>query len=112
MFTVLTVFIINFVVVINGQQNNQCTGRMDGIIFPDFSNCDSFIQCQSGSVVPNRCPSGTLFDLNLYFCVPAHVVNCGLRMKPNTIGSNNPRPNPPSPETHHDVCRSHQNGSK
>lgn len=86
--------------------DRMCAGRMDGIIFPDPDNCDSYVQCQGGEVTRRRCESGTLFDLNLYYCVSSHVVVCGTRretfvppVRPNNPGQGNP----PSAESHHSV---------
>lgn len=83
--------------------DNMCAGRMDGIVFPDPENCDAFVQCQRGAVMRQRCQAGTSFDLNLYYCVPHHVVNCGQR----NHSIHPPPPNvgeaPPSSESHHSV---------
>jgi len=87
-----------------------CRGRMDGILFPDALNCDAFSECQRGVAVRRTCAPGTLFDLNLYFCSPEHVVNCGTRRKPNqqrpsVTNRPNPGPNrrPPTVDEHHRV---------
>lgn len=79
----------------------MCVGKMDGIVFPDQTDCDSFFICQRGATTQQKCQPGTSFDLNLYYCVPSHATNCGSRSRPNippTSGDS-----PPSSESHHSV---------
>lgn len=81
----------------------MCVGRMDGFLFHDSQNCQAFIECQRQ--MPNRriCSTGTLFNIDLYYCTAAHIVNCNNRPKPDrqNESSNN---NFQSPlETHHSV---------
>lgn len=86
-----------------GINENMCAGRMDGIIFPDLERCDAFLQCQRGVVTRQTCQAGTSFDLNLYYCVPHQIVNCGQRKQqilPPSVGEV-----PPSSESHHSVSR-------
>lgn len=81
-----------------------CIGKMDGMLFPDQNNCDAFVQCQNGVAVPQRCQSGTFFDLNLYYCVAANSVDCGDRRQSNSQQSVPPNSNDvPSSESHHSV---------
>lgn len=82
---------------------SMCVGRMDGIIFPDPDNCDAYVQCRGGAVIRQRCQSGTLFDLTLYFCVPSHSINCGMRRQPISGNTPNSPGTPPSHEAHHSV---------
>ena len=80
----------------------MCVGRMDGFLFQDNENCQAFIECQRQ--LPNRrmCAAGTLFNINLYYCTAAHIVNCYNRPKPSeNVSSNNNFPS--SLETHHSV---------
>lgn len=82
----------------------MCVGKMDGIVFPDQKDCDSFYICQRGATTQQNCQPGTSFDLNLYYCVPSHATNCGSRRQhsnpniPPTSGDS-----PPSSESHHSV---------
>jgi Chitin binding Peritrophin-A domain len=86
------------------QRASVCVGRMDGIVFPDSENCDAFIQCQRGSEIRQRCQTGTSFDLNLYYCVPRHAVNCGQRRQLNLpVLPPNQGENPPTSESFHSV---------
>lgn len=89
----------------------MCSGRMDGIVFPDPDNCESFVQCQRGTVRRMRCQPGTLFDLNLFYCVTAVGVECGGRIQPNLpitpimppMNPTMPNERPPTSESHHSV---------
>lgn len=83
---------------------NMCIRMMDGMVFPDPDNCDVFVTCQNGMVIRQRCPIGTLFDLNLYYCVVAHATNCGSRVQQNIpVQPPVQRPVPPTSEAHHSV---------
>lgn len=114
-FSVIAAFVLKFLVLVAAQvqvrtvnplstvpaiRENMCVGRMDGIIFPDPDHCDAYVQCQRGAVRRQRCESGTLFDLKLYYCVPSHSTNCGTRRQP--ISAVEPE-NSPSSEEHHRV---------
>ena len=85
---------------------NMCVGKMNGILFPDPTECDSFFVCQRGAATLQKCQQGTSFDLNLYYCVPSHATNCGSRRQqsmpiiPPTSGDS-----PPSSESHHSVSK-------
>lgn len=104
---------IKYVVLIHAQWNapiqriteNMCVGRMDEIVFPDPENCDMFVRCQRGTVMRQRCQPGTSFDLNLYYCVPHHVVNCGQRKQLVLLPPPIAGEAPPSAESHHSVCK-------
>lgn len=86
------------------QRGSLCVGRMDGILFPDFENCDAFIQCQRGSEIRQMCQTGTSFDLNLYYCVPRHAVNCGQRRQQSLpVLPPNSGEIPPTSESFHSV---------
>lgn len=82
--------------------DGMCTGRMDGIVFPDPDNCEAFVQCQQGAVTRMRCQPGTLFDLDLFYCVTASGFECGSRRQPAIINTN-PNERPPTSESHHSV---------
>ncbi|CRK89115.1 CLUMA_CG002669, isoform A, partial [Clunio marinus] len=112
---IVITFLLSYSAIVKPQvlrpiTDNMCGGRMDGVIFPDPQNCDVFVQCQKGNVVMQRCDRGDLFDLNLYYCVSAEVVNCGQRRRPNIVSPPQQTNQPPSPETHHSVCRNVRNG--
>lgn len=83
----------------------MCIGRMDGYLFQDSENCQAFIECQRQE--PNRriCATGTLFNVDLYYCTAAHIVDCKNRPKPSTHSENviSNTNFPSSLETHHRV---------
>jgi hypothetical protein len=84
--------------IVSSQIINQCRGRMNGVIFPDETNCESYYRCDSNLPTRLICPEGTLFDLKLFYCVAEHNVYCGNRLRPP--------PKiiiPPSPDSHHAV---------
>lgn len=75
----------------------MCRGQMNGIIIPDPNSCESYFRCDSGSTTRQVCRDGTLFDLNLHFCVAEHIVKCGSRAR--TIKAL------PTHESHHAVSK-------
>jgi hypothetical protein len=79
---------------------------MDGFLFSDDQNCQMFIECQGQNPVRRTCPSSTLFNMELFYCFPAHTVNCGLRQKPSggNILSSGGSKIPSTLEAHHSVC--------
>lgn len=96
---ITVVFLVHYLTSLaEAQQVNtqMCAGRMNGIVFPDPTNCAGFLRCQSGMTMRQTCRDGTLFDLSLYFCVENNV-ECGSR--PRTIIV------PPSRQAHHAVSR-------
>ena len=118
--SVIAIFIINctFVAAQWNPTQSSCAGRLDGYVFPDQHFCDSFVQCQSGATIKQRCPEGRFFDMTLYYCVASHAVDCGTRAKPPNHNSSPRIPNqpeapvappqwwpenPPSSESHHSV---------
>lgn len=94
----IAVLISNCAVMVGSQHwmfpgtfhQSMCIGMMDGIVFPDNDNCDMFVQCQGGVTTSQRCQTGTLFDLSLYYCMISHSVDCGSRRQPvSTISTDN-----------------------
>lgn len=84
-------------------RENMCSGKMDGIIFPDPDHCDAYVQCRSGAVIRQRCQNETLFDLKLYYCVPFQSIDCGRRRRPISIVIPDSSETPSSSEQHHSV---------
>lgn len=96
---ILLAFLMQFLELASAQSFNPglCTGRMDGYVFPDYSNCAAFIRCQSGAETRQTCPPGTFFDLNLHYCMRNNG-DCGYR--PRLITRTEA---PPSRQSHHSV---------
>jgi Chitin binding Peritrophin-A domain len=81
------VLLIVILQVTHGQQitDQMCNGRMDGFLFYDPASCHMFVECQGGQAVRQSCPSGTLFNLDLFYCTAAHTVTCGSRDNPHRV---------------------------
>lgn len=62
------IFIFANLIAINVAELPDCSSEIDGTMFPDFTRCNNFYICLSGTAHNQACPNEMFFDIEINNC--------------------------------------------